>query len=402
MTQDNDPWGNNPRNTDSNDMASLLNKIKEALFGQQNSGDNRQPNHPQGGGSGFPLLPKKAILPVAVIALLGWSATGVYILPEGSNGVELAFGKYTETATQPGFNMRWPSPIGSVTKVDIGSINNLTVGGKNTSEGQMLTADENIVEVSLSVQYKIGEAEKYLFNVNQPEIVLREALISSIREVVGASGVDYVLIDGRGEWPAKVRDSLVKTLKGFEVGYDILRVELREAEAPEAVQEAFDDAVKAREDRDRYKLQAEAYQNEQIPLARGQATEITEKALAHKESVIAQATGETSRFKDILKSYRLAPDVTRDRLYIETLQSVYQNVNNIVVATGKDAPVMYLPMGQNAQSAPLPPPTTSETNTTNTTGTTKRVPITSGSYKYNDNTHDSYRSTAPSTKRLTR
>lgn len=396
MTQDNDPWGNNPRNTDSNELASLLNKLKDSLFGQQ--GNKRPTNSHQGGGSGLPNIPKKAILPIAGVALLGWAATGVYILPEGSNGVELAFGKYTETATQPGFNMRWPSPIGSVTKVDIGSISNLTVGGNNTSEGQMLTADENIVEVSLSVQYKIGEAEKFLFNVNEPEVVLREALISSIREVVGGSGVDYVLIDGRGEWPARVRDSLVKTLKGFNVGYDILRVELREAEAPEAVQEAFDDAVKAREDRDRYKLQAEAYQNEQIPLARGQATEITARALAYKESVIAQANGETSRFNDILKSYRLAPDVTRDRLYIETLQSVYQNVNNIVVATGDNAPVMYLPMGQNAQNAPLPTPNTDD-NPLNGTSTSTTDYL--SSYRYGNNDTPAT-TTPPSTKRLTR
>ncbi len=377
MTQDNDPWGNNPRNTDGNDFGSILQGLKDSLFGNDNNKkNNSQKPHNSGGGNNennngnngnimpnMPNFSKKAILPVAAVALLGWGATGIYILPEGFHGVELVFGKYHETATQPGFNTRWPYPIGSVTKVDIGSIKNLTVGGQNDTEGQMLTADENIVEVSLSVQYKIGEAEKFLFNVNEPETVLRETLISSIREVVGGSTVDYVLTDGRAEWPARVREGLVKTLKGFDVGFDILRVELRDAKAPAAVQAAFDDAVKAREDAERYKLQAEAYQNEKVPLARGRAKEILAHANAYKASVVAKATGEAQRFEDVLKSYKLAPQITRDRLYIETMQDIYSNVNNIVVATGKDAPTMYLPMGQvtgqtagQNTTAPLPIP----------------------------------------------
>ncbi len=358
MTQDNDPWGSNPRNTNGNELSAVLNKLKDSLFGNGggsgNNNNNNQTPNPLGGG--LPEFPKKLLVPIAAVAVLGWLSTGVYVLPEGFHGVELVFGKHSETATQPGFNVRWPAPVGSVSKVDIGSVKNLIVGGKgNSTEGQMLTADENIVEVSLAVQYKIGKAENYLFNVNAPETVLRETLISSIREVVGGSSVDYVLTDGRAEWPARVRDNLVHTLKGFDVGFDILRVELRDAKAPAAVQEAFDDAVKAREDAERYKLQAEAYQNKEVPLARGKAKEIIEEARGYKASVIAKATGEASRFNDILKSYKLAPAITRDRLYIETLRDVYQNVNNIVVATGKNAPAMYLPMGQNALSAPLPP-----------------------------------------------
>lgn len=358
MTQDNDPWGNNPRNTDGNELGSLLGKLKESFFGNSGGGseppenDNRQSPR---GSSPLPNFSGKAIAPIAAVALLGWISTGIYILPEGFHGVELTFGRYSETATQPGFNLRKPYPIGSVTKVDIGSLKNLSVGSTNgNTEGQMLTSDENIVEVSLSVQYKVGDASKYLFNVNEPEKVLKETLISSIREVVGASTVDYVLTDGRAEWPARVRTNLVETLDGFDVGFDIARVELREARAPREVQEAFDDAVKAREDAERYKLQAEAYQNKEVPLARGKAQQIIEKALGDKAEVIAKATGEASRFDAILKSYQLAPAVTRDRMYIETLEKVYGNVNNVVVATGENMPMMYLPMGQ--QSSPQQPP----------------------------------------------
>lgn len=347
MTQDNDPWGNNPRNTENNELGAMLGKLKDSLFGNGggSGGDNQQ--SPQSF-NGLPKFSGKAIAPIAAVAIIGWLSTGIYILPEGSHGVELTFGKYSETATQAGFNFHKPFPIGSVDKVDIGSLKSLSVGSSGGStEGQMLTSDENIVEISLSVQYKIGNAESYLFNVNNPELVLKETLISSIREVVGSSTVDYVLTNGRAEWPAKVRENLAETLKGFEVGFDILRVELRNAKAPAEVQEAFDDAVKAREDADRYKLQAEAYQNKEIPLARGQAQEIIEQAEGYKASVIAKATGEADRFGEILATYQLAPKVTRDRMYLETLQSVYENVNNVVVATGENTPMMYLPMGQN-------------------------------------------------------
>lgn len=364
MTQDNDPWGNNPRNTDGNELSSLISKLKDGLLGNKQGGSDNEKNTSDG--SQLPVFPKKAIAPIVAVAALGWMSTGIYILPEGFHGVELTFGRYSETAVQPGFNLRKPFPIGSVTKVDIGSLKNLTVGSRNgNTEGQMLTSDENIVEVSLSVQYKIGDAEKYLFNVNDPEKVLKETLISSIREVVGASSVDYVLTDGRAEWPAKVRDNLVETLKGFNVGFDIARVELRDAKAPAEVQEAFDDAVKAREDAERYKLQAEAYQNKEIPLARGEAKRIVEQALGYKESTIAKATGEADRFNEILQSYQLAPQVTRDRMYIETLQNVYQNVNNVVVATGDNAPVMYLPVQGQTTTSPLPLPSVQQTKNSN-------------------------------------
>ncbi|PID66630.1 MAG: FtsH protease activity modulator HflK [Gammaproteobacteria bacterium] len=355
MTQDNDPWGDNPRNTETNDLGAVLHKIKDSLFGSgggNSDGDGPKPGQSM---SKMPKLSGKAVVPIATVAALVWISTGIYILPEGSHGVELTFGEYSETATQAGFNLRWPFPIGSVNKVDVENVKTLSVGSSNgNTEGQMLTSDENIVEISLSVQYKIRNAEAYLFNVNNPEQVLKEALISSIREVVGSSNVDYVLTDGRGEWPAKVQKNLINTLKGFEVGFDILRVKLRNAKAPKEVQAAFDDAVKAREDRDRYKLQAEAYRNKTIPLARGQAKAITEQAEGYKASTIARATGEANRFKDILATYRLAPKVTRDRMYLETLQSVYTSVNNVVVATGKNTPVMYLPMGQGQPPQVLP------------------------------------------------
>ena len=365
MSQDNDPWGNDPRNTESNELSAIFGKIKESLFGKDKDSGNDTPP-PQSFG-GLPNIPGKAIAPIVTVAFLGWLSTGVYTLPEGFHGVELTFGRHSETATQPGFNFHKPFLIGSVKKVDIGSLKSLSVGSNNgNSEGQMLTSDENIVEISLSVQYKIGKAKSYLFNVNNPELVLKETLVSSIREVVGGSNVDYILTDGRAEWPAKVRDNLIDTLKGFNIGFDVLRVELRNAKAPIEVQAAFDDAVKAREDADRYKLQAEAYRNKQVPLARGEARQILEGSEGYKVEVIAKATGEANRFEEVLAAYQLAPQVTRDRMYLDTLRSVYENVNNVVVATDKNAPIMYFPIGQgdnkSTSSAVLPPPLKPDTN----------------------------------------
>jgi len=341
MSRDNDPWGNEPRNTDTNDFAAIIEQLKKRFLGGQHN-----PNQSPNSGSEFPGLPKlppKAIGAIAAIALAAWLSTGIYVLPEGFNGVELTFGRYSETAKVPGFNYHWPTPIGMVTKVDIGSLKNLSIGTNNSSvEGQMLTSDENIVEVSLSVQYKIANPQKYLFKVREPEKILRESMISSIREVVGGSGVDYILTDGRAEWPQMVRGNLIKTLNGFDVGLNIVRIESGEAKAPEQVQAAFEDAVKAREDGDRYKLQAEAYRNKQVPLARGQATQIIQGAEGDKAEIIAKATGEASRFNAVLQAYRLAPEVTRERMYLDTLQNVYTKVNNIILATDGKAPIVYL------------------------------------------------------------
>lgn len=366
MFQDNDPWGKNPKNVESNELTSFLKNIKKMLGFNKNQENNN---------SNQPPIPVKTIVPLAGVAIIIWLSSGIYVLPEGFHGVEQRFGRYTQTAINPGFNYHLPSPIGRVIKVDIGSIKNLTVGKEGSSEGQMLTSDENIVEVGLSVQYRIGAAEKYLFNVKNPEKVLRETFISSIREVVGGSSVDYVLTDGRAEWPAKVMDNLVNTLAGFNIGFEILRVELRDAKAPAAVQAAFDDAVKAREDAERYKLQAQAYENKEIPLAHGKVARIKEQAEAYKSSVIAKAQGEAARFNAVLQAYQNAPDITRERMYLDTLQTVYSKANNIIVATGdKTAPVMYLPLNQT-------PITTSPTNTSvpveplnNTTTTPEPVP----------------------------
>lgn len=363
MSQDNDPWGNRPKNTEGNELSGILNKLKESFLG---GGNNNQPDGNKPNGKSELHIPKKAIAPILGIAVLLWGASGIYILQEGFHGVELTFGKHTETAVQPGINFHKPYPIGKVNKVDVGSLKTIDTGGASgNSRRQILTSDENIVEVSLAVQYRVGNAEDFLFNLNGPERVLGEALASSVREVVGANNVDYVLTEGRSEWPALVKQNLVDTLERYQSGILVERVELRDAKAPDEVQAAFDDAVKAREDAERYVLQAQAYRNQQIPLARAQAKEITERAETHKAEVIARATGETTRFNDILTNYRMAPEITRDRMYIETLQSVYSRVNNVIVDTGENAPILYLPVGENQGKTEAPVPVNAPRHTLN-------------------------------------
>ncbi len=357
MTQDNDPWRKDPKKSGGGDLSGLLGGLKDSLFGQggqKNGSNDDNHNHDNGGGFGGrsgsagPSFNKNIVLTSAGILLLLWLSTGFYVVNEGFKGVELLFGKHSATESS---GLRWhaPMPIGEAIQVDTESVNSFNVGSKQHNEGQMLTSDENIVEISLSVQYKVSEPENFLFNVNDPEKVLSEATISSIREVVGGNTVDYILTDGVSTWPSEVKSRLISILKNFEIGVTILRVELSYAKAPKEVQDAFDDAVKAREDGDRYKLQAEAYENKQIPLARGQAERKIQEAEAHKAEVVSKATGEAKRFLAILKSYKQAPSVTRERMYIETLQKMYSNVSNVIVDTDGESPLIYLPINQQQQ-----------------------------------------------------
>lgn len=351
MTQDNDPWRKNPKQTSGGDLFGLLDSLKESLFGNGGGNQGGQDNSPR---QSKPVNKNYIFVGVAVL-LMAWLASGLYVVNEGFRGVELLFGKHNAT-DQPGLRWHAPVPFGTSIKVDTESIKSFEVGsgsGSRKNEGQMLTSDENIVEISLSVQYKISAPEDYLFNVNEPEKVLSEATISSIREVVGGSSVDYILTDGRSTWPADVKSSLINTINNFELGITVLRVELRDAKAPQEVQDAFDDAVKAREDAERYKLQAEAYQNKQVPLARGEAERKIQAAEAYKAETVNRATGEAKRFLAILESYQTAPSVTRERMYIETLQNMYSNVSNVIIDTEGESPLIYLPINQTGGGAQI-------------------------------------------------
>jgi membrane protease subunit HflK len=301
------------------------------------------------------------------IILLVWALSGIYIVNEGKRGVVLQFGAYHDTA---GPGPHWyPRFIRSVQIVDIESISSIELGMRS-DEGLMLTQDENLVDIKFGVQYKIKEPREYLFNVSNPEQTLREVDESAIREVVGKSKMDFVLTGGRSEIVVRAQQLAQETLDRYLAGVQITSLNMQDAQAPDQVQGAFADAIKAREDEQRLINEAEAYSNEVLPRARGAAARVIEEANAYKSQVIAEADGETNRFLRVLNEYQKAPGVTRERMYIDALSSVLERSSKIMVDT-RNNNMLYLPLDKITQreqatssapaalQAPAPEPTSS-------------------------------------------
>ena len=344
-----DPWGNNNDNKNNDqppDLDELFNKLLRR--NPRRSGSNN------GGDSGNPApyrLPGKLILLVLAVAFIGWLGSGVYTVRERENGVETFLGRYTRT-TKAGLNWHFPVPFGQVTKVDVTSISSMKVGElksqsgrvstSNQRNGQMLTSDENIVEIGAAVQYRIRDAKNYLFQANQPEEVLRDIVISAIREVVGSNTVDDILIDKRGEWPQEAKQIIDKTLVQYDLGFEIVAFELQDARAPVEVQDAFEDAVRAREDEERLGLEAEAYARERIPVARGEAKRLLQAAQAYKAETLARAAADSSRFNNLLAAYRENPAVMRERLYLDTMANIYAQSNKVLIDADNSRPIINL------------------------------------------------------------
>ena len=386
-----DPWGNNDNK--NNDQPPDLNEFFNNLLRRnpRRSGNNN------GGDSGNPApmrLSGKLILLIIASALAVWLASGVYTVRERENGVETFLGRYLRT-TKAGLNWHFPAPFGQVSKVDVTSISSMRVGefksqsGRvSTSDqrnGQMLTSDENIVEIGAAVQYRIRDAKNYLFQANQPEEVLRDIVISAIREVVGSNSVDDILIDKRGEWPQEAKQIIDKTLEQYNLGFEIVAFELQDARAPVEVQDAFEDAVRAREDEERLGLEAEAYARERIPVARGEAQRHLQAAQAYKAETLARAAADSSRFNNLLAAYRENPEVMRERLYLDTMAGIYAQSNKVLVdADGArpiinlgDAPALPAPIAiqDNSAATTTPaavPPANNSSNNTRTPATNSR------------------------------
>lgn len=368
-----DPWGgsspsNNPNNQPKkdNDTPPDLDEVMNDLF--KKLGINRHGNHHDDGDnnnprpqSALPPMGAKSIIGLSALALGVWLATGFYTVKERENGVETVLGKYQAT-TKSGLNWNWPAPIGQVEKLDVQSISTMRVGELKTQKssastkeqrtGQMLTSDENIVEIGATVQYRIADAKRFLFAANRPEDVLADIVVSAIREVVGANTVDDVLRDRRNEWPEQAKSIMVDILKQYDLGIEIVAFELQDARAPAEVQEAFEDAVRAREDEERARLQAEAFANQRLPAARGEAEQFRQNAQAYRAQVLAQANADVSRFNNLLSAYQLNKDVMRERLYLDTMSAVYQNSQKILIDAENTTPILNLG-NQSALSEPM-------------------------------------------------
>ena len=332
---DKDPWGSNRGNRgnqgppDLDEVFKNLQKKFGSLFGGRGGRSSGGGSGFSGGGFGIGV--------VIVILLLFWMATGFYKVEEAERGVVLRFGKHVET-TQRGLHWHLPVPIERVEKVDITKVYTIPLNST------MLTQDENIVDILGTVQYQIDNAEKYLFNVRSPELSLTQVTESALRESIGRSKMDYVITEGRGEIAIQVRGIIQEIVNNYETGLNIFKVNIQSAKPPEAVKDAFDDVTQAREDEERFKNEAEAYRNEVLPKARGAAARLREEAEAYKNEVIARAEGEAERFEQLLKEYNKAPEVTRERLYIEMMDSVLSNSSKVMVDVDGGNNLLYLPL----------------------------------------------------------
>ncbi|MGQ0585951.1 MAG: FtsH protease activity modulator HflK [Gammaproteobacteria bacterium] len=322
-----DPWNSgNRRPGDGNmpDVDQVLERLKARFKGKGPGPGGLSP-----GGAGL----------LGAALVLFWALMGFYSVDAQERAVVLRFGAYLATA-EPGLGWRLPWPIESVEKVNVTQVRQVT------ERSDMLTQDENIIDVELKVQYRVSSAQQYLVSQADPDATLRQVTKSAVREVVGRSKMDFILLEGRQEIAEQTQQILQERLDAYSSGLVVTEVNLQNVQAPEPVQDAFVDAIKAREDQERLKNEAEAYANDRLPKAGGTAARERAEAVAYRDRLIAQASGEAERFNKILTEYRKAPRVTRDRLYLETMSEVLGNATKIVVDVDKNGPMIYLPLDQ--------------------------------------------------------
>lgn len=281
---------------------------------------------------------------------VGWAASGFYIVPEGQTGIVTTFGRYSD-ATMPGFRWHIPAPVQAVDLVDVSSVRTAEIGGRGSAnrlqEALMLTDDENIVDVQFTVQYRIkpGDGAKaYLFNTRAPETSVVQAAESAMREVVGRKTMDSILFESKAEIAEAVKRSMQDMLDRYGTGIEVMSVAIQNAQPPQQVQAAFNDAVKAGQDRERAINLGEAYMNAVLPKAEGTASRLREEAEAYKARVVETARGDADRFASVLAEYEKAPVVTRDRMYLDAMREVYQNVTKVYVDQKSGSNLLYLPL----------------------------------------------------------
>ena len=327
-----DPWGGGDQGPP--DLDEALKKLQDKLGGMFGGGGGARRAGGSGSSSGG--IPGAMLGVIAAGALLVWGLMGFYQVDQQERAVVLRFGKYLETV-QPG--LQWNPPlIDEVIKVNTTKVRAVSF------REIMLTMDENIVEVKLSVQYVIDDPTSFVLKVRDPEISLQHATQSALRHVVGGTSMDMVLTGGRAQIAEEVDQRLQEYLNLYETGILVSKVTVDESKPPTQVQAAFDDVIKAREDEERLKNEAQAYANGIVPEARGGAQRVLEEAMAYKEQVQANAEGEAERFIKLLTEYTKAPEVTRERLYLEAVQGVYSNTNKVMVDVEGGNNMMYLPL----------------------------------------------------------
>ena len=338
-----------------------LNRRISGLFGgKKGPAAPRPPNSgSNGGGSSFTPDGRstKAIIVIVVAVVFAiWLASGFFIVQEGQTGVILQFGRY-KMMTGAGIQWRWPYPIQSHEVVNISGVRTVEVGytgsvrTKVPRESLMLTDDENIIDLQMAVQYRLKDAAEYLFINKNPDEAVKQAAETSVREVVGRSKMDTVLYEGREQVAIQVSALMQQILDRYKTGVLITSVTVQSAQPPEQVQAAFDDAVKAGQDRERSKNEGQAYANDVIPRARGNASRLLQEAAGYRQNVIARAEGDASRFGAVVAEYSKAPVVTRQRMYIDTMQEIYANVAKVMVDARAGGNLLMLPLDKLLQQS---------------------------------------------------
>ena len=358
-----DPWGGKGGDQGPPDLDEVVRKLQErlgGLFGGKAPKPNGDDDGSAGGGGGgggrgrgFPSLPsgidKKMLGIGAGVLLVIWLASGIYIIEPAERGVVLRFGGYVDT-TDPGPHWRLPFPFESVVKVNVDQVSTFS------HTAVMLTKDENIVDVELTVQARIQDAADYLFQDQNPDKSLKDATEAVVRTTIGRSKLDYIVTEGRGAISTDIQARTQELMNQYRTGLLITSVNMQPAKPPEQVKDAFDDAIKAREDKERLENKAEAYVNEVLPKARGEAARIEADAMAYRDKVIAESEGEAARFVSVLAAYQKAPEVTRERLYLETMEKVLGDNSKVLIDAPQGNTMMYLPLDQmlKGRSAPTP------------------------------------------------
>jgi len=354
----NDPqWGKRPEGgggpPDLDEIWRNVNRRLNELFGRRrmDDGGGSDGGRPSRGGFGL-----GGVGLIVVFVLLVWLASGSYIVDEGRRGVVTRFGKYTETTTA---GLRWhlPYPIESVEIIDFSQVKTIEIGYRNslkakrTEEATMLTDDANIVDVQFAVQYNIKNAEDYVFNNRRPDILVQFVAESAMREAVAKNSMDFVLYEGPSEIAKQTEQVMQQLLDRYRAGIYVQSVTLQNVQPPEKVQAAFEDAVKAKQDRERQKNEGEAYANDIVPRARGMAARLIEEANGYSAEVVERANGDAARFKLVMVEYQKAPGVTRNRLYLDMMQSVLSNTSKVLIDQKNAGNLLNLPLDRLLQQS---------------------------------------------------
>jgi membrane protease subunit HflK len=349
---------NNGRNDGPPDLDELwrdFNRKLSGLFGGRGGG-NTPPTRGDGPSNFQPDMRSAGIglgLIAAVVAL-GWLGSGFFIVQEGQQAVVTSFGKYSHTV-DAGFQWRFPYPFQAHESVSVTQLRSVEVGRNTVAQStglrdsSMLTQDENIIDIRFTVQYRLSDARAYLFENRNPDDAVVQASESAVREIVGRSKVDSVLYEQRDAIAADLVKSVQAQVDRLKAGIVIVTVNVQNVQVPDPVQAAFNDAVKAGADRDRFKNEGQAYASDVVPKARGTASRLLEESEGYRSRVIAQAEGDAQRFRSVLTEYQKAPLVTRDRLYLETMQQVYSNVTKLMIDSRAGSNLLYLPIDRLLQ-----------------------------------------------------